>query len=118
MTREERYNELNEKRYQLTIEMAEVERELLKYNGATLFVDTRKKRKPKPVTQSTQLPAGWWPNNDLLIQFKKSYPNIEIGTETEKFMNYYMSCGRLMKDWDASWRNWIIKASQFQEARQ
>ncbi len=111
------YEELTEKRYQLAIELAEVERELLKYNNATLFVDTRKKRKPRKVTASTQLPKDWWPSQDALITARAEIKNIEIGTETEKFKNYYHARGKPMKDWSACWRNWLLNASQYMEAR-
>ena len=111
------YEQLTEKRYQLTIELAGIERELLRYNGATLFVDKKRRRKAKPVTASTQLAADWWPDNDLLIKAKEHLPNIEIGTETEKFMNHYMANGKPMKNWEACWKKWLIQANQYQEAR-
>ena len=112
------YDELTERRYQLTIELAGIERELLKYNNATLFVDKKKRRKAKVVTIATQIPEDWWPSQELLITANEDIKNIQIGTETEKFKNYYQARGRAMKDWTACWKNWLIQASQYQEARQ
>lgn len=111
------YEELTEKRYQLTIELAGIERELLKYNGATLFVDKRKNRKAKKITLAMPLPEDWWPSKELLIQAKMNISGLDLGTETTKFKNYYRANGKKMKDWEASWKNWLINASQYQEAR-
>ena len=112
------YEEMVERRYQLTIELARIEKDLLKYNNATLFVDNRKKRKPRTTTTPlTSLDPEWWPTPELLQSANENVQGIQIGIETEKFKNYYISRGKKMKNWSAAWKNWLLQASQYAEAR-
>jgi hypothetical protein len=39
---------------------------------------------------------------------------IDIELETKKFIAYYQANDKPMKNWDAAWRNWILKAQDFQ----
>jgi len=38
-------------------------------------------------------------------------------SEIEKFINYYQSSGKLCANWDAAFRNWLIKAKEFSNAK-
>ena len=110
------YEELIEKRYELVVELADVERQLLKYNQATLFVE-KKKRKARVVNMATPLPEDYWPPKELLVQASQEHQGLQVGIETEKFKNYYISHGKKLKNWNAAWLNWLIKASQYKEER-
>jgi DNA-binding Lrp family transcriptional regulator len=35
-----------------------------------------------------------------------------VERETEKFVNYFISTGRTMRDWTAAWRNWLLRAQE------
>ena len=111
------YEELIEKRYELVIALADIERQLLKYNQATLFVEKKRRRAAPKTTQATHLSEDWWPSPELLESAKENVPGVPIGIETEKFKNYYISRGKKMKNWAACWKNWLLQAEQYQEAR-
>jgi len=36
-----------------------------------------------------------------------------VDLETEKFINYHQSRGTKFKDWQAAWRNWMLKAQEY-----
>jgi hypothetical protein len=38
-------------------------------------------------------------------------------SELEKFINYYQSCGKLCSNWDAAFRNWLLKAKEYSYAK-
>lgn len=40
---------------------------------------------------------------------------IDIDSETKKFIAYYQANEKPMKNWTAAWRNWILKAQDFQK---
>jgi hypothetical protein len=111
------YDELIERRYELVIELADVERQLLKFNKATLFVEKKRKRPERKQLQATQLSEDWWPTPELLESARDNVPGVSIGVETEKFKNYYISRGKKMKNWAACWKNWLLQAEQYQEMR-
>ena len=71
---------------------------------------------PRP-GRSRPLPEGWQPQPCDLDWAKEKYPDVNEAREREKFRNYWRSRGDLRKDWDAAYRNWIIKEHEFSEAR-
>jgi len=56
--------------------------------------------------------ADWEPDQSLLAWAVERAPNVDTNIESEKFINYYLSKGDARKDWAASWRNWIIRATR------
>jgi hypothetical protein len=38
---------------------------------------------------------------------------LDIKEQTELFIGHYQATGKVMKDWSAAWRNWMIKASKW-----
>ena len=40
-------------------------------------------------------------------------PGVDFRLEHAKFKDHYKSSGKAMKDWDATWRNWMRRATQF-----
>jgi len=75
------------------------------------------KKKERARKRATTIPEDYWPKQEDLLAMREKVRNIEFGTETDKFKNYYAATGRPMKDWTACWRNWIIKAGQYVEQR-
>jgi hypothetical protein len=71
---------------------------------------------PKPPKRATPIPKDYWPDEFQLSKMKHECPKVQMGTETLKFINYYIAHGKAMKNWDACWRNWILKAQQYAEA--
>lgn len=56
--------------------------------------------------------ADWEPSESLLAWAVERAPSVDTNIESEKFVNYYLSKGDARKDWAASWRNWIIRATR------
>lgn len=79
----------------------------------SIAVKSNGKRKK---THAHALPTDYWPKEQTIVSMHDKVKNIEFGTETEKFKDYYAATGRTMKDWDACWRNWIRNAEKFQGA--
>ena len=38
----------------------------------------------------------------------------DLEAETEKFVNYWTHNGKPGHDWDKAWRNWMLKAQEYQ----
>ena len=73
-------------------------------NGATIRRDK---------TQGHALPETWEPSKDDVEAMRKQCPGVDLGWETQKFMDYWLSKpgkdGR-KKHWGRTWRNWIRRA--------
>jgi hypothetical protein len=44
---------------------------------------------------------------------EKTVPMVNVEKETEKFKDYWRARGKLMHDWQACWRTWMNKVSNF-----
>ena len=75
------------------------------------------KQRESKKKNATSLPDDYWPNEEQLTKMHIDHPNVQLGTETKKFKNYYEAHGKTMKNWDACWRNWILKAAEYQEEK-
>jgi hypothetical protein len=58
------------------------------------------------------LPEGWKPSSDLLEWAEDRFRGspVDAALETEKFVNYARSTDWRKVDWNATWRNWMLKA--------
>lgn len=66
-----------------------------------------------PRKRGTRLPAGWAPT--LAHRTFATDHGIDPDREAEKFRNHWLAAaGRnaVKLDWDATWRNWIIRAAE------
>ncbi len=76
--------------------------------------DKVKDRDKKPAKKrATTLPDDWQPNDkhrSLALEH-----NIDIATEADVFRDYSLSKGWTKVDWDATFRNWIRRASGFKQ---
>lgn len=68
--------------------------------------------KEPSMKRARAISADWCASDTLLAWAKERAPNVDTTIESEKFVNYYQSKGESRKDWDASWRNWIIRATR------
>lgn len=62
----------------------------------------RQRRKP-----STALTPDWVP--------ARPYPvpdGVDVGRELQRFRNHALSSDRRQSDWEAAWRNWLLKAEE------
>lgn len=55
-------------------------------------------------------PKDWKPSEELLAWAAEEFPGVNPKLETEAMLDYTFA--RSIKDWDATWRNWIRKAAK------
>lgn len=55
-----------------------------------------------PVSESM---VAWWRSQNR--------PDIDPRSETQKFLNHHRAKGTTFKDWEAAWRNWMLKAIDY-----
>jgi hypothetical protein len=73
--------------------------------------------RPSPRARRDIENAKWKPTPELIDWVSKEYPSVDIILETEKFIDHFSANGKPMKDWNAAWRNWMRRTSEFQGAR-
>jgi hypothetical protein len=74
----------------------------------------------KPVAsvrnRGTRLPADWQPSPECVgYAAERGFPEQHVELEAEKFKNYWTAksgAGATKRDWDATWRNWILNAME------
>lgn len=59
------------------------------------------------------LPPGWQPDEAVATAIRAELPDIDLAAEHTKFCDHFTANGKPMKDWDAAWRNWMRRATQF-----
>lgn len=62
-------------------------------------------------TLSTLLPESWSPTEAHLVYCAEN--NINLEDEVEKFKAHAQATGRKQKDWDASFRLWLVNAKKW-----
>jgi hypothetical protein len=85
-----------------------------------LFIEPeikKEQKKTKERKKRVNLPLTQIPHDFVITQKHIDYAKIrdlpEPQTELDKFINYYQSSGKARADWDAAFRNWLIKAKEF-----
>lgn len=66
----------------------------------------------KPLSGQTAMRDDWQPSEKLLEWAKTATPKVDIQYQTQRFVNYWLGTGKRMKNWDATWRNWMLKVSK------
>ena len=78
------------------------------------------KDKKTTTRQGTFLAEGWTPKPETIDRMRAECPNVDLQREHRVFADYWAGVsgarGR-KRDWDATWRNWIRRASQQAGAR-
>ena len=46
---------------------------------------------------------------------EEHFPHLDLKLETHAFRDYWTSKAKMMKDWDAAWRNWIRMAHKISQ---
>lgn len=63
----------------------------------------------------TTCPAGWIPRPAEVTKAREyGFDDKRIRFEVEKFQNHHRAKGNTFADWDAAFRNWLLKAKHFQ----
>jgi hypothetical protein len=64
-------------------------------------------------TRKTELQLDWKPSPAGYEYAKQRAPGMNADIQAEKFVNYNLTQGRKLGDWEAAWRNWVLKAIEF-----
>ena len=71
----------------------------------------------KPAPKPTSISSTWLPDEvDTNYAYKKGYTNDQIDRLAEGFQAYYAAAtgrGSTAKDWNAKWRTWILKDTEY-----
>ena len=67
----------------------------------------------RTTTRAHQLPDDWQPKPETVAAMSAAMPGVDFRLEHAKFRDHYKSNGKAMKDWDATWRNWMRRAKEF-----
>jgi hypothetical protein len=71
-------------------------------------------KKNKQENKATKIFDDWKPNQTIIDDYQMKYKGLNHQKELEKFINYYQSKDEARKDWNASYRNWLINAMDYQ----
>ena len=72
---------------------------------------------PKPKRKS-RLSAEWKPSETNTAYAKEQgFSDAEISRQAELFRDHWLANGETKDDWDATWRNWIRRAPEFERSR-
>jgi uncharacterized protein YdaU (DUF1376 family) len=66
---------------------------------------------PLPATRACQMPESFTPNESSLMLAKTLGVSVEV--ELPKFKDFNRMHGRLGKDWQAGFKNWLRKAAEY-----
>jgi hypothetical protein len=67
--------------------------------------------------RATAISASFAVDESMRTWAAEKAPEVDLTAETEKFVDYWLGRGKAMKDWAATWRNWIRRAAQDLDAR-
>ena len=70
--------------------------------------------KNKQENKASKITDDWKPSEKLVEDYPIKYPGLNYEKELAKFINYYTSKAESRKDWNASFRNWLINAMDYQ----
>lgn len=77
-----------------------------------------RKRMSRVITKNTEtLPSDWCVSDEMAQWAKEKAPDVISRLATERFLVYFGEGGKKKKDWDATWRNWILGDQQHHEQR-
>jgi hypothetical protein len=71
-------------------------------------------KKNKQENKASKIDESWKPSQKIVDDYPVKYPGLNYAKELTKFINYYLSKDMTRKDWDASYRNWLINAMDYQ----
>lgn len=75
-----------------------------------------KERKKKHSRANTMVPLKFIPNENHALLAAKLH--LDLNQEKNAFIDYYEAHGKKMASWDAAFRNWLRKSSEFKNKSQ
>ena len=67
----------------------------------------------EPIYKSSKISADFSITDEMQSWLKDKGFALDIKEQTELFIGHYQATGKVMKDWTAAWRNWMIKAAKW-----
>lgn len=58
-------------------------------------------------SRSVAITAAWEPSPEAMAWATGQWPESWVRSVTETFRDYYIGTGKPMKNWEATWRNWL-----------
>jgi predicted transcriptional regulator len=80
----------------------------------TNYLDKTKSKEKQLEKQASKITDDWKPSQKIIDDYAVKYKGLNHERELEKFINYYQSKAESRKDWNASFRNWLINAMDYQ----
>jgi predicted transcriptional regulator len=80
----------------------------------TNYLDKTKSKEKQRERRASKISDDWKPTQKIIDDYQMKYKGLNHQKELEKFINYYQSKDEARKDWDASYRNWLINAMDYQ----
>ena len=80
----------------------------------TNYLDKTKTKEKQLENRASKITDDWKPNQTIIDDYSVKYPGLNYDKELAKFINYYTSKAESRKDWNASYRNWLINAMDYQ----
>jgi hypothetical protein len=69
----------------------------------------------QPSETGTPVPNDFVISTEMKDWASREAPSLNIEAETEKFIDHYLAKGTVLRDWVAMWRNWMRRATNFQQ---
>jgi hypothetical protein len=84
-----------------------------KSGGTRVGTQTITNNRQEPKRIPSRISEDYEPTEKLLEWQSKNFPGVDVKLETEKFIDFFLSSSKGVKnDWDAAWRNWIRNSSK------
>lgn len=74
-----------------------------------------KEQQVKNIRRASQISENFEPSDELLAWAKTNGITVDVRKQTQMFINYYIANGKPMKNWDAAWRNWMLKTNTYEK---
>jgi predicted transcriptional regulator len=80
----------------------------------TNYLDKTKSKEKQLEKRASKITDDWKPSQTVIDDYQTKYKGLNHQRELEKFINYYQSKDQARKSWDASFRNWLLNAMDYQ----
>ena len=77
-------------------------------------LDKTKSKEKQLEKRASKISNDWKPSQAIIDDYGTKYKGLNHQRELEKFINYYESRDTARKSWDASFRNWLLNAMDYQ----
>jgi predicted transcriptional regulator len=80
----------------------------------TKTLENTKSKEKQRENKAIKITDDWKPSKAITDDYETKYKGLNHDRELEKFINYYQSKDTARKSWDASFRNWLLNAMEYQ----